>query len=165
MKRLFLHTTISVLAFAAIPLMSSGQSYQHAIGVKLGSPFGLSFKAFIDDNEAIEILGTGWPHGPRGTFLYQWHKEMNNPQFCWYVGTGAHLQLYTLTSVGIAERFRFSSEKGYGFGVEGVAGIEYKIRKTPIITDFNLKPNFEVTSFGEYAINYDPSLTIRFILK
>ncbi len=154
-----------LLATLLLPLLVKAQTYEHALGLKVGSPFGISYKYCMDDKNALEFLATGWPFGPRGTILYERLKPLNHSQFSWFYGGGAHVQLYTLTSVGVADDFKLISKKGLGIGAEGIIGIEYKIRNAPFVSDFTLKPNFEVTSFGQYALNYDPSITFRYILK
>lgn len=162
MKALYKYIILASLLF---PMVGKAQTYQHAIGLKVGSPFGISYKHCLDDSKALEFQATGWPYGPRGTFLYERLKPFDHSQFSWFYGGGAHVQLYTLTSIGAAEKFKLDSKKGLGLGIESIIGIEYKIRNAPFISDFTLKPNFEVTTFGQYAINYDPSITFRYILK
>ena len=138
------------------------QDFSHSIGVKLGSPFGFTYQYYMNDAVALEAIATAWPFGPRGTLLYQRHHQMKHPRFSWYYGTGAHIQLYSLGEFGVEDKYALTTKQGLGFGIEAVVGFEYWIKNTPFSSDLNLKPNFEMTTFGEHVLNYDPSLTFRY---
>ena len=160
--RFFILYIICLLLFLSSANLSA-QDYKHSIGIKVGSPFGITYKGFMNETEALEAMFTFWPNGPRFTGLYERQKGLKNPKFAFYYGAGAHVQLYSFNSYGVSENYKLSTHGGLGFGIEAVVGLEYKMRKAPFLFDLNFKPNFEFTIFGESVLNYDPSITFRYM--
>jgi hypothetical protein len=117
-----------------------GSDYRTAVGVKFW-PGALTIKHFIKDDAALEGLLNFWGHGFRFTGLYEFHGDINSaPGLKWYVGPGAHIGWYN----DYYWRNDHYYDKGSAsFGVDGVLGLEYKIRNAPIALSLDVNPYVE----------------------
>ena len=130
---------------------SSGSSYRTALGVKVWDGGGISFKHFIQDKAALELIGYFWNRGTRITGLYEIHGPINGATgLQWYIGPGAHVGFY-------------NSKYGDGayIGVDEVIGLDYKFRGAPINVSLDWQPSFEfgdnrgfASSWGGLGIRY-----------
>ena len=115
---------------------SMGRTYKTALGVKVWDGAGVSFKTFVDANNALEVIAYGWKHGTRITGLYEIHGDLAGaPGLRWYIGPGAHLAFY---------KYKYGNNAA--FGVDGVLGLDYKVNKAPINFSIDWQPSFE---FGD----------------
>lgn len=132
-----------LLAFLCINLFSTlsmaqnrGSDYQTAIGVKIWNGAGLTAKHFLKENAALEGIAYFWKEGIRISGLYEFHFPLGTePGLQWYVGPGAHIGFY-------------GSNYGNGtyIGLDGVIGIDYKIRNAPLNFSLDWQPTIE---FGD----------------
>jgi len=130
---------------------SNGHSYRTALGVKVWDGGGISFKHFLTDKNAIELIGYFWSQGTRITGLYEIHGPINGaPGLLWYIGPGAHIGFYN-TKYG----------DGAFAGIDGVLGLDYKFNGAPINVSLDWQPSFEfgdgrgfVGSWGGLGIRY-----------
>jgi hypothetical protein len=130
---------------------SNGSTYKNALGVKVWDGGGISFKHFLTDNNALELIGYFWSHGTRITGLYEIHGPISGASgLKWYIGPGAHVGFYN-TKYG----------DGSFIGIDGVLGLDYKFRGAPINVSLDWQPSFEfgdnrgfVGSWGGLGIRY-----------
>jgi len=126
---------------------SMGSEYRTALGVKFW-PGGLTIKHFIRDNRALEGVAYFWGHGFRFTGLYEIHGDINGaPGLKWYVGPGAH--------IGVYNEYWHRDDHYYddgdaSFGVDGVLGLDYKIKGAPIALSLDINPYVEFLN-GAYV--------------
>jgi hypothetical protein len=159
---------ITSLLLTVVTLTTSGQGhgihgyYDNAIGVRAGSPSGITFKHFFSSHEAIEAIANFWPYGFGVTGLYEIHVNASDVEgLNWYYGGGGHLHFYAIeTSIDRWESRAKAS--GIGLGIDGVLGIEYVIPNIPFTISLDLKPCLEVTTYGKIYPSLDPGLSIRF---
>ncbi|HUR65361.1 MAG TPA: hypothetical protein VMZ03_03340, partial [Chitinophagaceae bacterium] len=101
---------------------SNGSTYTTALGVKVWDGGGISFKHFLNDKGALELIGYFWSQGARITGLYEIHGPINGARgLQWYIGPGAHVGFYN-TKFG----------DGAFIGIDGVLGLDYKFNGAPI---------------------------------
>ncbi|HPI00325.1 MAG TPA: hypothetical protein PK772_08345 [Chitinophagaceae bacterium] len=109
--------------------------YKTALGVKLGWFEGgaISIKHFVSDNAAVEGLASFWNRGFRFTGLYELYWNIPDADgLKVYAGPGAHIGTYS------------SKYGGNVFlGIDGVLGLDYKIRNAPINLSLDFQPSFE----------------------
>ncbi|MFN5422753.1 MAG: hypothetical protein ACK5AO_05760 [bacterium] len=133
---------ISGLVFVLMLIVTSSMaqdnssSYSTAVGVKI-YPGAISVKRSIDGQKYVEGLAAFWNKGFRATALLEFHNDFNNaPGLRWYYGAGAHLGFY--------------NTKNYNgstlFGIDGVLGLDYKIKGAPLNLSLDWQPSFE---FGD----------------
>lgn len=130
---------------------STGSTYRTALGVKVWDGAGISFKHFLTDKNALELIGYFWSRGMRITGLYEIHGPITGATgLQWYIGPGAHVGFY-------------NNKHGDGtfIGLDGVIGLDYKFRGAPINMSLDWQPSFEfgdgrgfVGSWGGLGIRY-----------
>jgi hypothetical protein len=130
----------------------SSQSYTTALGVKF-YPGAISLKHFVSKNTALEGLGYFWDKGFRLTGLYEIHGDINGaPGLKWYIGPGAHIGFYDSKWGG-----------GSSVGIDGILGLDYKIKVAPINVSVDWQPSFEFGNkygrgfsgnWGGFAVRY-----------
>lgn len=127
----------SVSAVAQDKSVRDKPTYKTAIGVKY-APFAVSLKLFSGKkNRAFEMLGD-FDDGFRLTALYEFHGDLTaSRNFKWYVGGGAHGGYYDK-----------DAEEGIMFGIDAVAGLDYKFVKLPLNISLDWQPAFEFITPG-----------------
>jgi len=131
---------LALLTVSRTQAQSMGSEYRTAVGFKFW-PGGITIKHFIKDNAALEGIGYFWGHGFRFTGLYEFHGDINSaPGLKWYVGPGAHIGWY---SDGYWRNDHYYDDGAASFGVDGVLGLDYKIRNAPIALSLDINPYFE----------------------
>lgn len=153
MKKLFVFAAFLFFTFAVLgqSKSSNSSSYKTALGVKVWDGGGISFKQFINGNNAIELIGYFWNRGTRITGLYEIHGPISGATgLKWYIGPGAHIGFYN-TKYG----------DGAFAGIDGVLGLDYKFKGAPINMSIDWQPSFEfgnhrgfVGSWGGLGIRY-----------
>jgi hypothetical protein len=144
--------------------------YRNAIGIRAGQTSGITFKHFFSSNEAIEAILGLWPNAVGITGLYEKYVPSENVNgFSWYFGGGGHMsfstkRLYTVYHEGRYYSYR-STYPGFGIGIDGIVGAEYKIPTAPLAISFDIKPFIEVNGSGVIFTAFDPGLGIKFTLK
>lgn len=128
-----------------------GQSYKHSAGIRLGATSGLTYKSFIIEEEAVELMMSGRKEGLQLTTLYTFHKPMElafNENFFLYYGVGAHIgyERYknlskTLTSIE-PPSFVFEPKRFFVMGADVLLGVEYRWLSVPMTISFDVKPYF-----------------------
>ncbi|MBL7732930.1 MAG: hypothetical protein JNM88_17295 [Chitinophagaceae bacterium] len=147
-------TAVCLLLITLIHAQSkttNSSSYRTALGVKVWDGGGISFKQFVNGNNAVELIGYFWSRGARITGLYEIHGPVTGATgLQWYIGPGAHIGFYN-TKYG----------DGAFAGVDGVLGLDYKFRGAPINISLDWQPSFEfgdgrgfVGSWGGLGVRY-----------
>lgn len=134
MRKLF--AVLILLSIVTTASAQKGPSYRTALGVKVWDGGGISFKHFLHDNKALELIGYFWNQGSRITGLYEIHGPISGASgLQWYIGPGAHVGFY-------------NSRNGDGafIGVDGVLGLDYKFNGAPINISLDWQPSFEFGS-------------------
>lgn len=139
----------------------SAQSYSNAVGLRLGSSNGITFKHFLNQSDAVEIIaGSRW-RGFQFTGLYERHQTINDiQQFKFYYGAGAH--------IGVWDNYRnhpwFDDDyRGNEavIGVDGILGLEYTFSKAPISLSLDWKPEFNIIGYSGVWVG-DAGLSVRY---
>lgn len=133
---------------------NTGSDYQTAVGVKF-YPGAVSVKHFVSDKNAIEGLGYFFNRGFRFTGLFEIHSDINGaPGLKWYAGPGAH--------VG---SFKSKYGGGFSFGIDGVLGLDYKLKDAPLNLSLDWQPSLEIASKSEKGFTGNwGGLAIRYTL-
>ena len=129
--------------------INAQDAYGRSIGLRGGTPAGVSYKHFLDFAGAIEgIVGFNFMNGRVFTLtgLYEHHFFINyNLNF--YAGGG-------LTLGFNSDEFRLI--------IDGIGGIEYVFPRFPMSFSLDYKPAFHI--FGPEFLYNEFALTIRYIL-
>ena len=152
-------TILLAIIFVAIGLGSANaqrntnsSDYTTALGAKF-YPGAITFKHFVTEKNAVEILGYFWERGTRITGLYEIHGNIEGaPGLKWYIGPGAHIAFYN---------DKYYQGKSY-FGLDGVLGLDYKIRSAPINLSLDWQPSFEFGDGAGFSGNWG-GLAVRYV--
>lgn len=127
---------VLILGISSSMAQDNSSTYSTAVGVKI-YPGSISVKKSIDGSKYVEGLAAFWNKGFRATALLEFHNDFNNaPGLRWYYGAGAHLGFY--------------NSKNYNgntlIGIDGVLGLDYKIKGAPLNLSIDWQPSFEFGS-------------------
>lgn len=154
MKKLLTLTFFTILfSFAA-----KAQDYNTGLGLRLGSPSGITIKHFLGDQSAIEGILGFYNHGFNITGLYEVHgNAFDVPSLNWFIGGGAHLGGYN-------NKYKDYYDSNTEFGVDGIIGLEYTLDDAPINFGIDWKPKINfVGNTGFYG--GDIALSVRYAFK
>lgn len=146
MKKLILFALPVILAASANAQVNTGTDYKTALGVKV-YPAAISVKHFVKKGRAVEGLGYFWEDGFRLTGLYELHFPISGaPGLQWYVGGGAHVGVWNDNW-----RNRYPNRDGGAMlGIDGVLGLDYKIKGAPLNLSFDWQPSFNLVGYNYF---------------
>ncbi len=120
---------------------NNGSNYTTALGVKI-YPGAVSVKHFLKSNQAIEGLGFFTKDMVRFTGLYEIHNPLGSVEgLQWYIGGGGHFGFGNDHWQDIGVR-----PEGFSMGIDGVLGIDYKVKGAPLNLSFDWQPSFVLIS-------------------
>lgn len=145
MKKIVLLTLIVLAANTAMS-QSTGSTYKTALGVKV-YPGAISVKHFTKSNVALEGLGYISNDGFRLTGLYEYHGDFNGVEgLKWYIGGGGHIGVWS-----DSWRTRYPTRNdGLAIGVDGVLGVDYKVKGAPLNLSFDWQPSFNFVGYNYF---------------
>jgi hypothetical protein len=124
---------------------NNGSNYTTALGVKI-YPGAVSVKHFFKDNQAIEGLGFFTKDMVRVTGLYEIHNPLGSVEgLQWYIGGGGHFGFGNDNWQDIGVR-----AEGFSMGVDGVIGLDYKVKGAPLNLSFDWQPSFVLISHPNF---------------
>ena len=134
--------------------------YKKAIGVKM-YPSAISYKSFMTNTKAIEVLGYFTLDGFRTTIMIEKYSPFaNTEQLSWYIGYGGHLGIWS-------EEWKKNNpthKAGIALGVDGIIGLDYKIKNAPLNLSIDWQPSFNVVGSSYFESGW-AGLGIRYTLK
>jgi len=144
-------------------LAINSSSYTTAFGVRGLGTSGLTIKHFTSNSTAIEGIIGLWPSALSATILFERYvNAFDEPGLNWYYGIGGHIATQTDWVYYDGVRGYRRSNGDFGVGIDGIFGLEYKIREVPIAVSLDVKPFLEVTTNGDAYLALDPGLGIKF---
>jgi len=113
-----------------------GHDYKNALGGRFGVANGITFKTFMNDLNALDVILNFRSTSHYSTFklvgLYEIHNAINDaPGLLWYYGAGAGLGTY---------KNKDTDNSGAAFSIDGVLGLDYKIDGAPLDLSLDWKP-------------------------
>ncbi len=155
-KLLLLCLTAGLLVIGASS--ANAQSYENAIGVRIGSYNGLNFKTFLNTNKALDLNLSVRSNDNFKQFiltgLYEVHNPIGGaPGLLWYYGGGASIGSYK------AKHF----EGDLFLSADGVLGLDYKFDGVPLNLAIDWRPRLELTPNTNFGTR-DVGLAIRLTL-
>ncbi len=178
-----------MLSFLAVLLLSPStswaqESYQHGLGLRLGSSYGISYKTFLKNNLAFEGIlssryygyrgnpGNGWGNnnyrhryyrsGGTITGLLEYHIPIEKvPELSFFVGGGLHLAFWQGDD---DDPFYDDEDRSYAiFGLDAIFGVEYVFKDLPLALAFDIKPSFHFTPYDNFWPD-EVAISVRFLL-
>jgi hypothetical protein len=159
-KKTFLLVLFFLLMY--ISCSFAQHNYKTGIGLRGGSPSGITGKHFMSNSTAVEgIVSFGWWGGFGVTGLFQIHNPIPNAQgFKWYYGAGAHL---ATSNADKQSPWSGASGSKLFLGVDGVIGAEYVFADAPVSVSVDILPILNLIETIDVWFN--AGLSIRYTLK
>ncbi len=144
-KILLLCLTVGFIVFSNTEA-SAQSTYKNAIGGRFGEANGITFKTFLNEKAALDLILNFQSRKNysyfRLTGLYEVHKPIQNAAgLRYYYGGGG-----TLGSV----RYKDFDESDLYVSVDGVLGLDYKFDELPLNVSLDWKPAIEVAPNTEF---------------
>ncbi len=139
MKKIFLALGIIFISLSQL----SAQDYVNSIGLRGGNPYGITFKHFMNDENALEAILSSYSfaYGLQLTGLFEMHRPTKEvPNLNYYIGFGGHF--------GYDDYGRFYTNLGLEpvLGVDLIGGLEYTFDDLPLNISLDLMPGLNVIS-------------------
>ncbi len=141
---------------AGISSLKAQRLYEKAIGFRVGTMVGASYKQFFHTDGAFEaILDLDITQTSkmslRGTFVYEYHFPIKAVDgLSWYLGPG-------VTIGG-----EIGGDSKFLFGVDFIGGAEYKFATIPLCLALDFDPKFFITGYDEDFKPLNIGLTLRY---
>ncbi len=145
-----------LIAALLITVTASSQDYFKALGLRIGSAVGVSYKMFHKPERAIEgILDLDILYRDRMKFktsgFYVFHFKANVDGLSLFTGPGASAGIY------------LGDSSGFMMSLDGIIGMEYKFQQAPLVFSIDWNPKIQmIKNAGFRSENF--GVTFRFIL-
>jgi len=159
---------ITTISFLLITYLANSQAntepytspYKKAIGIKL-NPGAISYRSFYTRNKAAEGIGFVSLDGFQLTILNEKYTPFANAEnLTWYIGYGGHFNLWS-------ERYKLNNpakKAGVSVGVDGMLGLDYKLKNTPLNLSVDIQPSFNFVGESYFELGWG-GIGIRYTLK
>ncbi len=153
MKKSLLILTALLISFSAF-----SQNYSKAVGLRLGSSIGVSYKEFLTAGTAgegifdVDIIGKDYMK-IKAAGYYQFVFDTNVDGLAFYAGPGI--------SAGVFVNGEYKNN--FVMSLDAMGGVEYKFRNVPLVLSFDWTPKLQIiTDAGLKSANF--ALTLRYTL-
>jgi hypothetical protein len=154
---------------------SGGNGYGTGLGLRAGSPSGVTIKHFFKPSIAVEgIVGTNFNRrGINLTVLIEKHgTAFQTRGLQWYYGLGGHVSSYSgryyydwyYDHKG-RRRYYDDYDDGrrfWGLGIDGVIGLEYQFQELPFTLGVDAKPFAELARSDAF-FGVEGALSLRYV--
>ena len=159
---------ITTISFLLISYLANSQAtteqytspYKKAIGFKL-NPGAISYRSFYTRNKAVEGIGFISLDGFQLTILNEKFTPFANAEnLTWYMGYGGHFNLWS-------ERYKLnnpSKSAGVAVGIDGMLGLDYKLKNTPINLSVDIQPAFNFVGASYFDLGWG-GIGIRYTIQ
>lgn len=162
-----------VLIILASLSTSAQQLYEKSSGIRLGNTSGLTYKKFVTEDEAVEMMLSGRNDGMQFTALYLFHQPMEfsfNDRFYLHYGMGGHMgyekfnDLSKVLSNAAGDAFVYEDRSFFAMGVDASLGIEYRWLEVPATFGFDIKPYFNFIGMRHTkAMFWDAAISFKYV--
>lgn len=160
MKFIFFITLLTTLFFCT--QNTKAQNYSTAIGLHLGYPSGITYKQFVSEKTAFDVLlGSNLKNSFSLSGFFEIHNEVIVPELNVFYGGGAHLQMYNQEVILSGGTKRTENKVALGLG--GIVGLEYTFERTPFSFAFDAQPTL-IFRDGLYYTTQG-GLALRYVIR
>jgi hypothetical protein len=158
MKNFFIALTF--ICLVGMANSAQAQNYKSSLGLRLGATNGITYKTFVTNKAAVEVIGTFRYQGIGLTGLYEVHGQaFNSRDFNWFIGGGGHLY-----SFGNNRPAFIDNNKSIILGVDGILGLEAKVRTIPLAISLDWKPALNIVNYGGFWAD-EVALSFRYTFR
>ncbi len=142
MKKLLLVVVVALFAVSA----NAQSAYEKSLGLRLGSSVGVTYKQFISDKNAFEIIGEFGFTKPGYldlTGIYMWEWNITDGLY-WFVGPGASIGMF---------------DDNFNLAIDGMIGLEYKF-DIPLAIGIDANPRWYFMNGAGFG--WSGALSVRY---
>ncbi|MDN5201732.1 hypothetical protein QQ008_10175 [Fulvivirgaceae bacterium BMA10] len=164
------------LLLLLISLSVQAQYYENAAGLRLGGTSGITYKRFVTESVAYQVLLSGRNDGIQFTALKEIYIQTNlSKNLFIYYGGGAHLGFEKYTQVNnninttiinnnqIFETRTRVNPTYFSMGLDGIVGLEYRFM-APVTLGFDVKPTFSFIGMRFTQLRFwDTAMTVKLL--
>jgi hypothetical protein len=142
-----------LITILLIGLCAQAQYYQNSAGIRTGYTSAITYKHFLKNEQAIELMASGRNDGIQITTLYEFHKPMElsfNDNFFAYYGVGASVGYEKLSRRtfennlnGASSSLIYDRRSYFAMGVNTILGVEYRWLAMPLTIGLDIKPQIQ----------------------
>lgn len=161
------------LLLMTIFMVNGQQNYEKSAGVRLGNTSGLTFKKFVTEDEAFELILSGRNEGMQFTTMYLFHQPMQfsfNENFYVHYGLGGHVGYERFDDISktlvneAGDAFIFEDKSFFVMGIDASLGIEYRWLEVPITIGFDIKPLFNFIGMRHTRARFwDAGISFKYV--
>ncbi|MCD7962448.1 MAG: hypothetical protein LUF90_02610 [Rikenellaceae bacterium] len=141
---------MAIILAVTVTGFCSAQDYNWGIGVRGGAvATGITAKVSIDGQNAVEGI-LSLVNGVNFYGLYERHMPVISSGFSFYYGAGGN--------IGSWKRH---SNKKFTVGIDGIIGLEYKIREVPLAFSVDYKPGLNFIGHSGFRGWYDFGASVK----
>ena len=135
--------------------------YERSLGLKM-FPGAISYKWKWDASSKAEALLYMSSEGFRLTGLYEKYFPLTPevPGLNWFIGGGAHWGIW---SDNWKNRYP-TRESGIAIGVDGIIGLDYKLKNAPLNISLDWQPSFNIIGYQYFEGGWG-GIGIRYVLR
>lgn len=140
-----------------IPSSMFAQDYWHSVGVRGGLSSGITYKRFVDEENAFEGI-LSFNRGFKATLLKEIHQpkyHQYSENFYLFHGFGGHFGFlnedYNSKEIDIFNAKLRKSTNTPIIGLDAMIGFEYRFETVPFVFGIEYKPYFDI--FGKRMLD------------
>ena len=165
MKKVIFMLLVLICSFSAFSQRAKKPNpYRFGIGASvypaLKEPYALSIKFYTKSGNAFEFFGYNLETGYRLTALFSPYFPINRQgNLRMIIGPGVHVGVWK-------NEFKTNSYTTNPIiGIDGIAGMEYRVPKLPLSFQIQYQPNADLIGNNEYFFKKQwAGATVRFVL-
>ncbi|MFI5203869.1 MAG: hypothetical protein ACHQF2_05180 [Flavobacteriales bacterium] len=160
-------STWGAFVFLLVGGKLEAQPYPNAVGVRFGESSGLTLKTFAGSG-AFDFIISVWPNDLAVFALYERYHPLGDNGLNLYYGGGVHVAFNTIRNDEYRyrheyyEKWWYHQRNGFGFGLDAIVGLEYKLENAPVAFSIELKPYMEINRIGNVFVSPDPGVGVKF---
>ena len=141
-----------LIIICVLPIIGQAQSYVTAMGLRMGSNFGISLQQKIIGHLTAEgiVTSTAVTNQTTATALLEMHNSLISKRFNFYVGGGFH-QRWQPSQEGVGQNLR---------GVTAIAGAEMTLGRINISWDY--KPIYHLNT-ATVPFESETAVSLRYV--
>ena len=169
-RRIIITLIVSLMIANVQAQQASPPSSSTGVGFRFGFQSGITLKHFISEKRAWEGIATFNDHGFAAIALYEIHQPIQDiANLDWFYGIGAHAGIYNHY---YKYKYIYYYDQYYetryvtsypSLGVDGIIGIEYKIKEIPFTLELDIKPAMDI--LNPYFSFLEGAVSVRYLIK
>jgi len=133
--------------------------------VRVAPSPGITFKTFLSEVSALELIGTTRWQGFNLTALYELNiNAFDTDNLNFFYGLGAHVGFWGDGNDGPPWLDDDDDDNGAIFGLDGILGLEFTFNEIPFNIGIDWKPALNLLPNADFWVD-EVGLSVRFVIN